>query len=132
MKRIKQKVVQDNVSLTNKKHSVEYIHIEKSLKTGGKHLINLIINNFDLNNQMGLQGKKYVEQNYDWNKIIKTFTENDEVVLLNGRWGPFLKIGKNNFKLPKDVEPEKLTLEECIDISENQPAANVLVSRFPQ
>ena len=57
----------------------------------------------------------------DANKIIKIFAEREDVQLLNGRWGPFLKIGKDNFKLPKDVDPEKLTLEECITISENQP-----------
>lgn len=59
----------------------------------------------------------------DAKKIIKLFPENEDVKLLNGRWGPFLKIGKNNFKLPKDIEVEKLTLEECIEISENQPTA---------
>jgi DNA topoisomerase-1 len=58
----------------------------------------------------------------DAKKMIKVFPENEEVQLLNGRWGPYLKIGKKNFKLPKDVEAEKLTLEECITISENQPA----------
>ena len=58
----------------------------------------------------------------DAKKIIKTFPENEDVQLLNGRWGPYLKIGRKNFKLPKDVEPEKLTLEQCIEISENQPA----------
>lgn len=58
----------------------------------------------------------------DAKKVIKIFKENEEVQLLNGRWGPYLKIGRKNFKLPKDVEPEKLTLEQCIEISENQPA----------
>jgi DNA topoisomerase-1 len=58
----------------------------------------------------------------DAKRIIKEFPENEEVLLLHGRWGPFLKIGKRNYKLPKDAEPEKLTLEECITISENQPA----------
>ena len=57
----------------------------------------------------------------DANKIIKLFPENEDVQLLNGRWGPYLKIGKKNFKLPKDVEPKDLTLEQCIEISENQP-----------
>ena len=57
----------------------------------------------------------------DAKKIIKTFSENEEVILLNGQWGPFLKIGKNNFKLPKDVNPEELTLDQCIEISNNQP-----------
>jgi DNA topoisomerase-1 len=57
----------------------------------------------------------------DEKKMIKTFDEQDDMQLLNGRWGPYLKIGKKNFKLPKDVDPEKLSYEECIEISENQP-----------
>lgn len=57
----------------------------------------------------------------DEKKVIKTFSEDANMQLLNGRWGPYLKIGKKNFKLPKDVEAEKLTYEECITISENQP-----------
>jgi len=57
----------------------------------------------------------------DAKKLIKSFPENEDVQLLNGRWGPYLKIGKKNFKLPKDAEPEKLTIEECLHISENQP-----------
>lgn len=57
----------------------------------------------------------------DAKKMIKVFEEDETVQILNGRWGPYLKIGKNNFKLPKDVEPEKLTLEECKEIANNQP-----------
>ncbi|MCT4562031.1 MAG: hypothetical protein N4A41_11720 [Crocinitomicaceae bacterium] len=57
------------------------------------------------------------------------FPEREDVQLLNGRWGPYLKIGKNNFKLPKDVEVEKLTLEQCIEISENQPAKKKVVRK---
>lgn len=62
-----------------------------------------------------------IKKEEDAKKVIKLFPENEDVQLLNGRWGPYLKIGKKNFKLPKDVEPEKLTLEECIEISNNQP-----------
>ena len=58
----------------------------------------------------------------DAKKVIKLFPENEDVQLLNGRWGAYLKIGRKNYKLPKDVEPEKLTLEECLEIAENQPA----------
>ncbi|MEM6628783.1 MAG: type I DNA topoisomerase [Bacteroidota bacterium] len=47
----------------------------------------------------------------DANKIIKHF--NDECQILRGRWGPYLKIQGNNVKLPKDVAPENLTLEDC-------------------
>ena len=56
------------------------------------------------------------------NKIIKLFEEREDVQLLNGRWGPYLKIGKTNYKLPKDKEAKDLTLEECLEIAENQPA----------
>ncbi len=58
----------------------------------------------------------------DSKRIIKQFEENEDVQLLNGRWGPYLKIGKKNFRLPKDVKPEELTLQECLDIAENQPS----------
>ncbi|WP_070138555.1 type I DNA topoisomerase [Crocinitomix algicola] len=57
----------------------------------------------------------------DRNKLIKTFPEDETMQLLNGRYGAYLKIGKKNFKLPKDVEPAQLSYEECIEISKNQP-----------
>jgi DNA topoisomerase I len=50
-------------------------------------------------------------------KYIKTFPENPEVQLLNGRWGPYLVIGQNNFKLPKNIDPKTLTLQDCLDIA---------------
>jgi len=53
--------------------------------------------------------------------LIKTFTENPDVQLLNGRYGAYLKIGKDNFKLPKGCEPETLSLEACLEIAANQP-----------
>lgn len=65
----------------------------------------------------------------DAEKIIKLFPEDESVQLLNGRWGPYLKIGKKNFKLPKDVEAKDLTLEECFHISENQPAKKRVVKK---
>lgn len=50
-------------------------------------------------------------------KLIKEFKESEYIKILNGRWGPFLAIGKNNFKLPKDKEPALLTLEDCLKIA---------------
>jgi DNA topoisomerase-1 len=50
-------------------------------------------------------------------KYIKTFPENPEVQLLNGRWGPYLVIGQNNFKLPKGIDPKTLSLQDCLDIA---------------
>ncbi|MEY2651245.1 MAG: topoisomerase [Bacteroidota bacterium] len=52
--------------------------------------------------------------------LIKTFEERPDVQLLNGRYGAYLKIGKDNFKLPKDSQPEELTLEACLEIAANQ------------
>jgi DNA topoisomerase-1 len=50
-------------------------------------------------------------------KYIKTFPERTEVQLLNGRWGPYLVIDKNNFKLPKGTDAASLTLDECLAIA---------------
>jgi DNA topoisomerase-1 len=52
--------------------------------------------------------------------LIKTFEDRPDVQLLNGRYGAYLKIGKDNFKLPKDSQPETLTLEACLEIGANQ------------
>lgn len=57
----------------------------------------------------------------DAEKFIKGFEENDEVQVLNGRWGPYIKVGKQNVKIPKDKIPEDLTLEECLKLAEEAP-----------
>jgi len=54
----------------------------------------------------------------DAEKMIKTFEENPEFQILNGRWGPYLKAGKENVRIPKDRDPASLTLEECIQLTE--------------
>ena len=38
---------------------------------------------------------------------------------MNGRYGPYLTNGTDNFKLPKGVVAEKLTYQECLDIIKN-------------
>ncbi|UCS92366.1 type I DNA topoisomerase [Echinicola marina] len=57
----------------------------------------------------------------DAKKHIKSFDENPDIQILNGRWGPYIKFGKNNFKIPKDKVAEELSYEETIEIIENQP-----------
>ncbi len=57
----------------------------------------------------------------DAEKMIKVFDENPDYQILNGRWGPYLKAGKKNIRLPKDREPDSFTLEECIELAENPP-----------
>ncbi|SHO60695.1 type I DNA topoisomerase [Algoriphagus zhangzhouensis] len=66
----------------------------------------------------------------DAKKHIKSFDENPDIQILNGRWGPYIKFGKNNFKIPKDKEAEKLTYEETIEIIENQPEPKKKGGRF--
>ena len=53
----------------------------------------------------------------DAEKLILDFPESEYVKVLNGRWGPYLAIGKNNFKLPKDKEPSSLTFKDCLAIA---------------
>jgi len=58
----------------------------------------------------------------DAEKHIKSFNENPEVQVLNGRYGPYIKFGKKNVKIPKDKEPNSLTYEECVELEKNAPA----------
>jgi DNA topoisomerase-1 len=58
----------------------------------------------------------------DKNKFIKEFPENEDYKVLNGRYGPYIKAGKKNVKIPKDLEPAELTLEDCIKLAEAAPA----------
>jgi DNA topoisomerase-1 len=57
-------------------------------------------------------------------RVIKVFKENEDVQLLNGRWGPYLAIGKDNYKLPKGTDAGKLTLQECMEIAANPANAS--------
>ncbi len=49
----------------------------------------------------------------DLKKIIKLFDEEPDLQILNGRWGPFIKYQKKNYKIPKDKNAEELSLEDC-------------------
>ena len=48
---------------------------------------------------------------------IKTF-EKEKIQILVGQYGPYIKQGRKNFKIPKNVEAENLTLEDCLEIIE--------------
>ncbi len=51
----------------------------------------------------------------DKKKVIKDF---GDIMLLNGRYGPYLVKDKQNFRLPKGTDAEKLTKEDCVKIIE--------------
>ncbi|WP_135079104.1 type I DNA topoisomerase [Terasakiella sp. SH-1] len=41
--------------------------------------------------------------------------EKKDIILQNGRWGPFVKVGRINVRLPKDMDREEVTLEWAIE-----------------
>jgi DNA topoisomerase I len=51
----------------------------------------------------------------DSKKVIRDF---GEIKLLNGRYGPYLTRDKQNYRIPKGTEVEKLALEDCLKIIE--------------
>ncbi len=53
----------------------------------------------------------------DAEKLIKVFDENPEARIENGRWGPYIKFGKLNIKIPKDKTPESLTYAEVAELA---------------
>jgi DNA topoisomerase-1 len=59
----------------------------------------------------------------DKEKVIKTFEEEPGLIVQHGRYGPYIAFEKNNYKIPKTVKPEELTLEDVRKIiSETDPS----------
>ena len=59
----------------------------------------------------------------DKEKIIQTFEEEPGLIVQNGRYGPYISFEKKNYKIPKTVKPEELTLEDVRKIiSETEPS----------
>ncbi len=56
----------------------------------------------------------------DAEKTIKLFEENPKIKILKGRWGPYIALGRKFYKIPKDVEPASLSLEDCLKLIEEQ------------
>ncbi len=57
----------------------------------------------------------------DRKKVIREFPDQD-IRILNGPYGPYIKKGKRNYRLPAKTNPESLTLEQCLEIIEKAPA----------
>jgi DNA topoisomerase-1 len=63
-----------------------------------------------------------LKQQEEKNRIIREFTEEPDLRVLNGRYGAYISYNKQNYRLPKGTKPEELTLEECRKIvTETQP-----------
>ncbi|MGB0176572.1 MAG: DNA topoisomerase, partial [Owenweeksia sp.] len=62
------------------------------------------------------------KQEADKNKFIARFDDEKPVIeVLNGRYGPYIKSGRKNYKIPKGTEPESLTREDCLEIINAAP-----------
>lgn len=57
----------------------------------------------------------------DRKALIKTFDEEPELRILNGRWGPYISYKKKNYKIAKGTEAENLSLEDCMKIIAEGP-----------
>lgn len=57
----------------------------------------------------------------DAKKLIKSF-DKDDISILNGRYGPYIKKGKENYKIPKDTDPATLDLKRVLELIEEQDA----------
>ncbi len=56
------------------------------------------------------------------NTEIKVF-ENEDIRVLNGRYGAYISHAKKNYKIPQDIVPEQITLEQAKEIVSGKPAA---------
>jgi DNA topoisomerase-1 len=65
--------------------------------------------------------------------LLKTFAEDENVQIIKGRFGPYLKSGNLNFKLPKGAEPAEVTWSDAQQIMEEQmeQATKKAASRKP-
>lgn len=65
-----------------------------------------------------IQEKRKAEEE----RHLKTFTEEPELEILNGRYGPYLAYKGKNYRLPKNLaeKARDLSLEECLEVIKEQ------------
>ena len=65
-----------------------------------------------------IQEKRKAEEE----RHLKTFTEEPELEILNGRYGPYLAYKGKNYRLPKNLaeKARDLLLEECLEVIKEQ------------
>jgi DNA topoisomerase-1 len=51
----------------------------------------------------------------DANRLIQDFGV-DDIKVLNGRYGPYITDGKRNARIPKDTDPNAVTLDTCREL----------------
>jgi len=57
----------------------------------------------------------------DQERIIKSFSEDPDLEILNGRFGPYISYKSTNYRIPKGTDPAQLTVADCRKIVANAP-----------
>lgn len=57
----------------------------------------------------------------DSKSLIQQWDEEPDIKVLNGRFGPYIKAGKKNVKIPKDKKAEELSLAEVRELVASAP-----------
>lgn len=73
----------------------------------------------DLENAIPLIEEK---RKKDAERVIKTFTEDADLQILNGRYGPYIAYKKTNHKIPKGTVPEDISFDAAMKIVESTDA----------
>ncbi|NLB02669.1 MAG: DNA topoisomerase I, partial [Bacteroidales bacterium] len=60
------------------------------------------------------------KQEEDRKKIISSFEQDPELLVLNGRYGPYITKKGQNYKIPKKTDPATLSYEDCLELIEKQ------------
>jgi DNA topoisomerase-1 len=69
-------------------------------------------------------------KNVNTKNILRSYTEDEKVKVVNGRYGAYITNGDNNFKIPKGVIPEHLTFQEVAQIiAQTTPTAKKSFTR---
>ena len=53
-------------------------------------------------------------------KVLGKDKAGNDIYLSNGRYGPYIKCGKTNYALPKELKGKEITLEDALKIMENK------------
>ncbi|HAN17879.1 MAG: DNA topoisomerase I [Bacteroidetes bacterium GWC2_33_15] len=65
-------------------------------------------------------------------RIIKIFSEDPKIQVLNGRWGAYISYNDSNFKIPKDKKPEELSYNDCKTIIETTQSSTKKIKKTGQ
>ena len=63
-------------------------------------------------------------------KQIQSFEQDIKLLVLNGRYGPYITYDGANYKIPKNTEPAKLTYEECMKIIKETPVKTKMTKKL--